>query len=141
MSQLPLDHVGIAVPSLDAALPMFEHLTGATSSSRERLDQQGVELVFVGTGPGRLELLQPTGPDSPVARFLDRRGAGLHHLAYRVADIDAVLRRLRADGFEPVDPEPRIGAHGHRVVFFQPRSFGGVLIELVEGAPDPTAGS
>jgi methylmalonyl-CoA/ethylmalonyl-CoA epimerase len=132
MSQLPLDHVGIAVPSFDAALPLFQLLTGATGSPPERVESQGVEVTFIGDGDGRLELIRPTGPDSPVARFLERRGPGVHHLAYRVPDLEAALARFTAAGILPIDPEPRRGAHGRRIAFLHPRSTGSVLIELVE---------
>lgn len=129
---LPLDHVGVVVASLDQAIPVFERLTRAVASRPERVDAQGVEVVFLGEGPGKLELLAPLSDASPVARFLARRGPGLHHLAYRVAGIEAAMAELRAAGFEPIDGKPRQGAHG-RVAFFHPRSTGGVLIELVEG--------
>ena len=89
---LPLDHVAIAVPSIDDALPAFEALTGHSGSPRERVDAQGVELCFVGDGPGKLELLEPLSSESPVGRFLEKRGPGLHHIAYRVTDIEAALR-------------------------------------------------
>jgi methylmalonyl-CoA/ethylmalonyl-CoA epimerase len=131
--QLPLDHVGVAVPSLDAAVPLYELLTGGRSSRRERVEGQRVTVVFVGEGPGRVELIEPTDPTSPVARFLERRGPGLHHLAYRVSDIGAALRALVAAGVEPIDREPRAGAHGRRVAFLHPRTTGGTLIELIEG--------
>lgn len=130
---LPLDHVAIAVPSIDDVLPILEAVTGARRSHRERVDDQGVELAFIGTGDGRLEILEPLAPDTPVARFLDRHGPGLHHIAYRVADIDTALSDLAARGFELIDTEPRPGAMGHRVAFLHPRGTGGVLIELVEG--------
>lgn len=129
---LPLDHVAIAVESIDRVLPLFEAVTGAGSSRRERVEAQGVELVFVGTGDGRLELLQPLAPGSPVGRFLQKRGPGLHHIAYRVADLDAALRDLADRGFDLIDREGRPGAMGHRVAFLHPRSTGGVLVELVE---------
>jgi methylmalonyl-CoA/ethylmalonyl-CoA epimerase len=130
--QLPLDHVGIAVQSLDAALPLYELLTGGRSSPPERIATQGVTVVFVGDGAGRLELIEPTGPDSPVARFLERRGPGIHHLAYRVNDIEAALRSLSAAGIALIDRVARPGAHGRRVAFLDPHATGGVLIELVE---------
>lgn len=132
MSELNIDHVGIAVPSLDDALPLWESLVGARGTGREIVEGQGVEVVFVGAGRSRIELLAPTRPDSPVARFLERRGPGLHHICYRVADIRAALADLGARGFEPIDREPRSGAHGHQVVFLHPRSASGVLVELVE---------
>lgn len=131
--QHPLDHVAIAVASIDESLPLFRLLTGGTASPRERVDDQGVDVVFVGEGEGRLELLEPTTPDSPVARFLERRGQGLHHLAYRVPDLAAALRELAEAGVRLIDAEPRTGAHGRRVAFIHPSSTGGVLVELVEG--------
>lgn len=135
-SELPLDHVAVAVPSIAEALPALRAVSGGPVSERERVDAQGVEVVFVGEGPGRLELLEPTTPDSPVARFLRRRGPGLHHLAYRVPDLVATLARLRDAGTELIDDKPRPGAHGRRVAFLHPRSTSGVLVELVEETRD-----
>ena len=129
---LPLDHVAIAVESIDDALPVFRSVTGATDSHRERVTAQGVEVAFIGIGDGSLELLQPLAADSPVGRFLEKRGPGLHHIAYRVDDIDAALRDLADRGFDLIDTEARPGAKGHRVAFLHPRSTGGVLIELVQ---------
>lgn len=129
---LPLDHVAIAVESIDTVLPALQAVTGAESSPRQRVEAQGVELVFLGAGDGKLEILEPLGPDTAVGRFLDRRGPGLHHIAYRVADIDTVLDDLAARGFELIDAQARPGAMGHRVAFLHPRSTGGVLVELVE---------
>ncbi|HUF52099.1 MAG TPA: methylmalonyl-CoA epimerase [Longimicrobiales bacterium] len=129
--QLQLDHVAIAVESIAVSLPLFESLTGGVGSPVERVDAQGVLVAFVGTGTGRLELLEPTAPDSAVGRFLTRRGAGLHHIAYRVDDLDAALAGLAAAGVELIDHRPRPGAGGQRVAFLHPRSTGGVLVELV----------
>jgi methylmalonyl-CoA epimerase len=131
--ELPLDHVAIAVPSITAALPLFELLAQAAGSPVERVESQKVEVLFIGTGTGRIELLQPTAPDSTVQKFLDRRGPGLHHIAYRVPDIAAALERLAAAGVRLIDREPRPGAGGHRVAFLHPQSTHGVLVELVEG--------
>ena len=131
--QLPLDHIAIAVDSIAASLPVFESLTGASGSPIERIEAQGVAVTFVGTGHGRLELLEPLSPQSPVARFLARRGQGLHHIAYRVDDLETVLEQLSARGVELIDRIPRAGAGGHRVAFLHPASTGGVLIELVGG--------
>jgi methylmalonyl-CoA/ethylmalonyl-CoA epimerase len=133
MRERVLDHVGVAVPSLDDALPTWESLLGIAGSGRETVETQGVEVIFVGTGPGRIELLAPTRPDSPVARFLERRGSGMHHLCYRVPDIRAALEEFMEAGYALIDTEPRTGAHGHRVAFLHPRSATGVLVELVEG--------
>jgi len=131
--ELLLDHVAVAVPSISAAVPLFELITGGTSSPIERVETQKVDVVFIGTGTGRIELLQPAGADSTVQRFLDKRGAGLHHIAYRVPDIDAALELLAAAGVRLIDKEGRPGAGGHRVAFLHPESAGGVLVELVEG--------
>lgn len=133
MQERVLDHVGIAVPSLDEALPRWETIVGSAGYGREIVGSQGVEVLFIGEGAGRVELLSPTRPDSPVARFLERTGPGTHHLCYRVPDIAAALREFEGLGYQLIDREPRAGAHGHRVAFLHPRAAGGVLVELVEG--------
>lgn len=127
-----LDHVAIAVHSLDEAARPFELLTGATRSRPETLEAQGVRVVFV----GRLELLEPLGPDTTVGRFLERRGQALHHVAYRTDDLRAELDRLTRAGWRLVDSEPRTGARGHLVAFIHPASTGGVLTELVQVSDD-----
>ena len=132
MPELPLDHVAIAVESIDASLPALELLTGSKATARERVESQNVDVVFIGTGSTRIELIQPTSADSTVARFLERRGPGLHHIAYRTPDIDAELARLEAAGVRLIDRTARPGAGGHRVAFIHPKSTGGVLVELVE---------
>ena len=128
MNDLPVDHVAVAVASLDEAVPLNESVTGSPGSPVEELPSQGVRVTFVGS----LELLEPTGADTPVGRFLARNGPGLHHIAYRTDDLEAELERLRAGGIDLVDETPRPGARGHRVAFLHPRSTGKVLIELVE---------
>jgi len=130
---LPLDHVAIAVESIATALPTFEALTGARGSVPEAVAAQGVAVAFLGEGAGKLELIEPLSPESGVARFLARRGPGLHHLAYRVTDLAGTLDRLAAAGVRLIDRQPRPGAGGHRVAFIHPQSAGGVLVELVEG--------
>lgn len=129
--EYPVDHIAIAVASLADALPAFERLSGASGSPPEEVAEQGVRAVFVGSGAGRLELLEPTTPDSPVARFLAKRGPGLHHVAYRVPDVAAALAELAAAGMDLIDRVPRAGAHGRQVAFVHPRSASGVLVELV----------
>ena len=119
--------------SLDEAIPVWESIVGAPAEGRETVGSQDVEVVFLGMGAARVELLAPTSPSSPVARFLERRGPGLHHVCYRVPDIGKALATFAESGFELIDREPRSGAHGHRVAFLHPRSAGGVLVELVEG--------
>jgi methylmalonyl-CoA epimerase len=127
-----LDHVGVAVRSLDESIPLFETITGTPAYGRETVESQGTEVVFVGTGPGRVELLAPTREDSPVGKFLAKRGPGMHHLCYRVPDLGAALRDFQARGYALIDHEPRTGAHGHRVAFLHPKSTGGVLVELLQ---------
>jgi methylmalonyl-CoA epimerase len=129
--ELPLDHVAIAVESIADARPIFEALAGTRAGATERVEAQGVNVLFIGTGSGRLELLEPTRDDSAVGKFLAKRGPGLHHIAYRVPDLEAALEKLAAEGFELIDRIPRPGAGGHRVAFLHPRSTNGVLVELV----------
>ena len=128
-----LDHIGIAVHSLDQAIPVWESLAAASPSPRDVVDTQGVEVVLLGSGPGRVELLAPTRPDSPIARFLERRGPGMHHLCYRVPRLESALSEFAARGYDLIDSAPRPGAFGHLVAFLHPRTAGGVLVELVEG--------
>jgi methylmalonyl-CoA epimerase len=124
----PLDHVGVAVHSIAESAPAYELLSGETCSAPETLSAQGVRVAFVGA----VELLEPLGPDTTVGRFLDRRGPGLHHVAYRTDDIEGDLAELDAAGLRLIDRAPRTGAHGHRVAFIHPSSTGGVLVELVQ---------
>jgi methylmalonyl-CoA/ethylmalonyl-CoA epimerase len=130
--ELPLDHVAIAVADLTGARSIYEALTGARSSTVERIASQGVDVVFVGQGEARVELIAPAGEDSPLARFLERRGPGLHHVAFRVTDLAAKLAELAARGVELIDHAPRLGSHGRRIAFLHPRATGGVLVELIE---------
>lgn len=131
MKGLPVDHIAIAVHDLSAAIPLYERLTGAESSPVDEVPSQFVRVAFV----GMLELIEPTNDESGVARFLARRGPGLHHVAYRVEDCAAAIDLMVSEGFEAIDTEPRIGAFGHRVAFLHPKSTGGALVELVERAP------
>ena len=128
MNGLPVDHVAVAISNLEEAITLYERITGARSSPVEELPAQGVRVAFV----GELELLEPLSPDSTVARFLEKQGQGLHHIAYRTSDIRAELDRLASQGFELIDREPRPGAGGHLVAFLHPRGTGRVLIELVQ---------
>lgn len=128
MNGLPIDHIALATPNLAEAIPLYQLLTGARGSPVEELPDQGVRVCFVGA----LELLEPLSPDSTVARFLARQGAGLHHVAFRTENIRAELARLSAQGFKLIDPEPRPGARGHLVAFVHPGSTGKTLIELVQ---------
>jgi methylmalonyl-CoA/ethylmalonyl-CoA epimerase len=122
-----IDHVGIAVEELDAALETYTGTFGMTVVHRERVPDHGVELAMLGAG---VELVAPLAPDTPVGRFLASRGPGLHHVAYRVADIDATLAQLREQAVELIDQAPRAGALDSRIAFLRP--LGGVLTEIVE---------
>lgn len=128
MNGLPLDHVAIAVASINEARATYEHLTGETCSPLEAVPSQGVNVAFI----GQIELIEPTDPGGPIARFVEKHNGGLHHVAYRVDDIRTELDRLVAQGFDLIDSDPRPGARGHQVAFLHPRSTGGVLIELVQ---------
>ncbi|MGH2986953.1 MAG: methylmalonyl-CoA epimerase [Solirubrobacterales bacterium] len=131
-----IDHVGVAVDDLDAALALYEGTFGMPVAHRETVSQQGVEAVLLDVGDGHVELLRPLGERTAVGKFLARRGPGLHHVAYRVDDIEAALARLRELEIELIDSEPRTGIRRSRVAFLHPRSTGGVLTEIVEPAAD-----
>ena len=132
-----IDHVGVAVSDLDRAIALYEGTFGMPLVHREVIEGQGVEAVLLDVGDGHVELLSPLGPDTVVGRFVERRGEGLHHVAYRVEDIDTVLANLREMGVELIDSEARVGIRGSRVAFLHPKSTGGVLTELVEPATEP----
>jgi methylmalonyl-CoA epimerase len=124
-------HIGIAVDDLDAAVLVYSELFGATLEHRETIEEQGVVAASLRTGASRIELLGALGPETPVGKFLAKRGPGLHHLAFQVADLDAELRRLRSEGAQLIDETPRRGLFGLQVAFVHPEATGGVLAELV----------
>ena len=127
-----IDHIGIAVEDIDAALGLYEKTFEMTVAHRETVESQGVEAVLLDVGDGHVELMRPLSPDTPVGKFLGRKGPKLHHVAYAVDDIDATLENLAAAGLELIDEKARVGIRGSRVAFIQPRSTGGVLTEIVE---------
>jgi len=129
-----IDHIGVATDDLDASLALYEGSMNMPVAHRETVAEQGVEAVLLDVGDCHVELLAPLGPDTPVGKFLARKGPGLHHVAYRVSDIDAALAELVAAGLELIDSEPRTGIRQSRVAFLHPRSTGGVLTEIVEPA-------
>jgi methylmalonyl-CoA/ethylmalonyl-CoA epimerase len=129
-----IDHVGVAVEEIDAAIELYQGAFGMPLAHRETVEEQGVEAVLLDVGDGHVELLRPLGPDTAVGKFLERKGPGLHHVAYAVDDIDATLEKLAAAGLELIDREPRVGIRESRVAFLHPRSTGGVLTEIVEPA-------
>jgi methylmalonyl-CoA/ethylmalonyl-CoA epimerase len=127
-----IDHIGVAVEDLDAAIALYEKSFEMELAHRETVESQGVEAVLLDVGEGHVELLRPLGPETAVGKFLARKGPGLHHVAYAVDDVDAALRRLAAAGVELIDREARVGIRESRVAFLHPRSTGGVLTEIVE---------
>jgi len=133
MDDLTLDHIGIAVASLEEGIAFYRDL-GLEVTGTEEVAEQGVRVAFLPVGDGRLELLEPTGPESPIARHVEKRGPGLHHICLRVNDIRAAMARLKAAGHRLLSEEPQAGAHGCLVCFVHPKSTGGVLLELSQPA-------
>jgi methylmalonyl-CoA/ethylmalonyl-CoA epimerase len=129
-----IDHIGVATDDLDSAIALYEETLGMPIAHRETVESQGVEAVLLDVGDGHVELLRPLGPDTPVGRYLERKGPGLHHVAYAVEDIDDTLGTLKEAGVELIDTEPRAGIRDSRVAFVHPMSTGGVLTEIVEPA-------
>jgi methylmalonyl-CoA/ethylmalonyl-CoA epimerase len=127
-----IDHIGVATDDLDGAIALYEGTMGMPVAHRETVESQGVEAVLLDVGEGHVELLRPLGPDTPIGKYLERRGPGLHHVAYAVEDIEGVLGKLKESGIDLIDSEPRVGIRRSRVAFLHPRSTGGVLTEIVE---------
>jgi methylmalonyl-CoA/ethylmalonyl-CoA epimerase len=138
---LRIDHLGIAVHSLAERLPFWTEALGLVLAGREHVATEGVDVAFLPTGESRIELIEPSRADSAIARHLDRRGEGLHHVTFAVGDLDTVLARLAAAGVTVIGDGARPGAGGHRVAFLHPRSTGGVLVELIEDARPAVRGS
>ena len=129
-----IDHIGVAVEDIDAGLALYGDSFEMELAHRETVESQGVEAVLLDVGDGHVELLAPLGPDTPVGKYMAKNGAGLHHVAYAVDDIDAALEKIAAAGIQLIDSEPRVGIRDSRVAFLHPRSTGGVLTEIVEPA-------
>ncbi|HKG36322.1 MAG TPA: methylmalonyl-CoA epimerase [Solirubrobacterales bacterium] len=129
-----IDHIGVAVEDLDAAIGLYEQSFEMALAHRETVETQGVEAVLLDVGEGHVELLAPLGPETAVGKFLARKGPGLHHVAYAVDDLDSALEGIRGAGIDLIDDEPRQGIRGSRVAFLHPKSTGGVLTEIVEPA-------
>jgi methylmalonyl-CoA/ethylmalonyl-CoA epimerase len=127
-----IDHLGIAVHSIDEATPFYRDALGLPCTGTEEVPEQKVRVAFFPIGDTRIELLEPTADDSPIAKFLDRRGPGLHHIAYRVADLAATLAALKSAGVRLIDESPRPGAHNMQIAFAHPASTSGVLIEFCQ---------
>ena len=127
-----VDHIGVAVEDLDAAIALHEEAYGMAVAHREVVEAQGVEAVLLDVGENHVELLRPLDGETPVGRFLSKRGPGLHHVAYQVTDVQATLETLRDRGLRLIDESPRTGIRGSRVAFLHPDSSGGVLTEIVQ---------
>src|SRR3954470_2676226 len=133
---MKVDHIGIATRSIEESLSFWRDALGLEVKHTETVEEQGVHVAMLPAGEPRVELLEPIDPASPVAKFLEKRGPGIHHVAVRVSDIRAALARLKREGARLIDEEPRVGAGGCLVAFVHPSASGGVLLELVEHAPE-----
>ncbi len=131
-----IDHIGVAVEDLDAALELYADVLRMPVVHRETVTEQGVEAILLDVGENHVELLAPLGPDTPVGKFLAKKGPGLHHVAYQVSDIEATLAALKDAGTRLIDEAPRVGIRNSRVAFVHPASTGGVLTEIVQPAED-----
>lgn len=129
-----IDHIGVAVEDLDSAIKLYERSFEMNLVHRETVESQGVEAVLLDVGEGHIELLAPLGPDTPVGKFLAKKGPGIHHVAYSVEDIDEALEQAKAIGLKLIDESPRTGIRGSRVAFVHPAATGSVLTEIVQPA-------
>jgi methylmalonyl-CoA/ethylmalonyl-CoA epimerase len=127
-----INHIGIAVQSLEAAIPFYRDNLGMAFAGIEEVVEQKVRVAMLQVGESKIELLEPTSADSPVAKFIEKNGAGIHHIAYEVTDIEAAIAKLLADGARMIDEKPRSGAHNTRIAFIHPKSSNGVLTELCQ---------
>lgn len=127
-----INHIGIAVQSIDATLPFYRDNLGMVCLGLEEVAEQQVKVAMLAVGESKIELLEPTSADSPVAKYLEKNGQGIHHIAYEVEDIDAAIASLLADGVRMIDIKPRQGAHGTMIAFVHPKSSHGVLSELCQ---------
>jgi methylmalonyl-CoA epimerase len=129
-----LDHIGVAVEDLDASLELYERDYGMTLVHRETIAEQGVEAALLDVGENHIELLAATGPDTPVGKFIAKKGPGMHHVAYQVDDIESTLAALKQSGLRLIDETPRTGIRNSRVAFLHPKTAGGLLTEIVQPA-------
>ena len=130
--QKGINHIGIAVRSISKALPLYEGVFGMVNEGEEIVESQGVRVVFLSTGNTRIELLEPLNESSAVAKFIAKRGEGVHHIALEVTDIKERIKELKTNGLQMIDEEPRPGAHHTQVAFIHPKSVQGVLVEVIE---------
>jgi len=130
-----IEHIGIAVENLEKSNALFASLLGTPPYKQEEVESEGVRTSFFQTGPNKIELLEATSPDSPIAKFLAKKGEGIHHIAFDVADIQAEIKRLTSEGFTLINEQPKPGADNKLVAFLHPKSTGGVLVELCQERP------
>jgi len=127
-----INHIGIAVKSLDESIPFYRDSLGMAFQGCEEVAEQKVKVAFLQIGQSKIELLEPTSPESPIAKFLEKNGSGIHHIAYEVEDIETAIKKLEFEGVRMIDSVPRSGAHGARIAFLHPKNSGGVLTELCQ---------
>ena len=127
-----IDHIGVAVNSIDDSIALYRDSFEMAEQHRETVEEQGVKAALLEIGEGHIELIEPLSPDSGVAKFIEKNGEGMHHVAYAVDDIDGALEKVKAAGLRLIDEQPRTGIRGSRVAFLHPKATGGVLTELVE---------
>ncbi|OMP67734.1 methylmalonyl-CoA epimerase [Domibacillus epiphyticus] len=127
-----VDHIGIAVASLEESMALYTEQLGMTHMKTETVESQGVNVAFIDAGNMKIELLEPTSPDSPIAKFLEKRGQGIHHIAYSVQNIESRIAEMKERGIQMINESPKLGAGGAHVAFMHPKSTGGVLMELCE---------
>ena len=132
MKILGIEHIGIAVNSIDKDAPFWKHILNLPHRGTEAVENQGVTTDIYDTGRGKVELLEAMGPDTPIGKFLEKRGAGIHHVCFEVDNITTAIKELKQDNIQVLSNEPTMGAEGYKVVFIHPKSTGGVLVELAE---------
>ena len=132
MKILGIEHIGIAVDSIDRDAPFWKHILNIPHRGTEVVEGQGVTTDIYDTGRGKVELLEAMGPDTPIGKFLEKRGAGMHHVCFEVDNITTAIKELKQDNIQVLSNEPTMGAEGYKVVFIHPKSTGGVLVELAE---------
>ena len=130
-----INHIGIAVKNLENSIPFYRDQLGMEFEGSEEVTEQKVRVAFLKVGESRIELLEPTSPDSPVAKFLEKNGEGIHHMAYEVDNIEVAIAELKEKGVRLIDEQPRHGAHGSLIAFLHPKATGGVLTEICQAAP------
>lgn len=136
MKTLKVDHIGIAVKNLDETLKFYEEVLGMECTGKEEVDEQKVRVAFLPVGDSEVELLESTDPEGPIAKYIDKKGEGIQHIAFRVDNIEQAIETMKDKGIRMIDEKPRYGAGGAKIAFCHPKSTGGVLVELSERKDD-----